>query len=473
VRRDHDKNEKGFRSMTVVAIPKEGWCYAPYKKPKKGAATVRDPDTRPLFEVCDIADRNGQRAIAALQVYSFRREGKSDKGPRNDGQTAELRVGMTIRFKVQTFMYEKKGGRDDSRDDVFPADLEVIPEFSLVEVMVLPGTSESADKNFGLSIARIRPLQHSLYSYLTPTGLPLMPSSFDASMDLAKQLTERGESIQAMIETQCVSFFAAVDRRAHLTPVGPLMFRLSAVDSPAVESVHEIDVREEDLLRFTNAGDNIGYAIFLCDMAASAGALSVFVVRDPYFQKGDASFGEYRGLPLINTEKLLGFIDCKAVPGSDDDVQFDLPFDMESLEDPFAVVSTAPVLTAGGPPTCPDLVLHSEEVQSSRAYPITIGDSQQVPRPVCLLACLARLTLPSLCAGGHHEDLLLHPGDHGRQAQGPGRAHRLPQPEIAQERGLNHKMYGLFRAAIKLAPGRGQPRRRPRMNGAAGGAGPA
>lgn len=283
-RRDHDKNEKGFRSLTVVAIPKEGWCYAPYKKPKKGAKSVRDPDARPLFEVSDIADRNGQRAIAALQVYSFKREGKTDKGPRNDEQTAELRVGMTIRFKVQSFMYEKKGGREDSRDDVFPPDLDVIPGYSLVEVMVLPGTSESADKNFGLSIAKIRMLPHSLYSYLTPTGLSLLPGSFDAAMELAKQTAERGESIQAMIETQCVSFFAKVDSNAHLTPIGPSMFRLSAGDNPVVESVHEVDVREEDLLRFTNAGENKGYAIFLCDLAASAGALSVLVIRDPYYQ---------------------------------------------------------------------------------------------------------------------------------------------------------------------------------------------
>jgi hypothetical protein len=240
------------------------------------------------------------------------------------------------------------------------------------------GTTESADKNFGLSIARIRPLAHSLYSYLTPVGLPMLPGTFDAAMDLARQVAERGESIQAMIETQCVSFFAPVDPKAHLTPIGPLMFRLSAGEAPAVESVHEVDVREEDLLRFTNAGDNVGYAVFLCDMAASAGALSVLVIRDPYFQKGDPAFGEYRALPLINTERLLAFVDTKAVPGSDDEVQFDLPFALESLEDAYAVVSTAPVLTVGAPPACPDLVLHSEEVQSSKAYPIIIGDSQQV-----------------------------------------------------------------------------------------------
>lgn len=375
--RDHDKNEKGFRSMTVVAIPKEGWCFAPYKKPKKGAQSVRDPDTRPLFEVSDIVDRNGQRAIAALQVFSFKREGKSDKGPRNDGQTAELRVGMTIRFKVQTFMYEKKGGRDDSRDDVFPPDLDVIPAFSLVEVMVLPGTTESADKSFGLSIAKIRPLSHSLYSYLTPTGLPLLPSNFDAAIELAKHVAERGESIQAMIETQCVSFFADVDPNAHLTAVTPLMFRLSAGESPALESVHEVDVREEDLLRLTNAGTNVGYAVFLCDMAASAGALSVLVIRDPYFQKEDPSYGEYRALPLINTEKLLRFVNTEFLPGSDDDVQYELPFPIETLKAPYAVVNTSPVLTVGGVPPCPDFVLHSEEVQSSRAYSITIGDDDQ------------------------------------------------------------------------------------------------
>lgn len=350
--------------------------------------------------MCDVAERNGQRAIAALQVYSFTREGHFDKGPRVDGQHSEIRVGMTIRFKVHPFMYEQKGGRGEqaARDDTFPPELDVIPEFSLVEVTVLPGTTESADKSFGLSIGKIRMLPHSLYSYLTPVGLPLLPSSFDAAMELAKQMAERGESIQAMIETQCVSFFGQVDPKAHLTPIGPVMFRLSAGDAPVVESVHELDVREEDLLRFTNAGENVGYAIFLCDLAASAGALSVLVVRDPYYQvthqplrapparplltlaaqKADPAYGEYRALPLVNTEKLLAFINTKAIPGQDDDVQFDLPFTLPTLDEPYAVVSTAPVLTAGAAPSCPDLILHSEEVQSSKAYVITIGDAQQV-----------------------------------------------------------------------------------------------
>lgn len=101
------------------------------------------------------------------------------------------------------------------------------------------------------------------------------------------------------------------------------------------------------------------------------------------FQKADPTYGEYRALPLINTEKLLAFVNTKAIPTQDDDVQFDLPFSMETLDDPFAVVSTAPVLTAGVAPACPDFILHSEEVQSSRAYVITIGDAQQVSPLLC------------------------------------------------------------------------------------------
>lgn len=137
--RDHDKNSKGLRSMTVLTIAKEGWCYAPWKKPKGNTKTVRSPDSKPLFEISDVAEHNGHRAVRSLLVYAFEREGKMDKGARNDEQTSELTVGMTLRFKIHDFMYEKKSS--NGRENVFPPDTEVIPEMSLVEVMLLPGVS--------------------------------------------------------------------------------------------------------------------------------------------------------------------------------------------------------------------------------------------------------------------------------------------------------------------------------------------
>ena len=146
------------------------------------------------------------------------------------------------------------------------------------------GTTDSAGKGFGLSLTMIRPLEHSLYSYLHPLGLALLPPTFDAAVGLATGLIGRGAAIQAMIEPNCVSFFAGVSPKAHLTQLTDAVYRLTCPDGAVVESVHEVDVRLEDLLRYTNAGEDTGYALFLIDMAASAGALSVFVVRDPYFQ---------------------------------------------------------------------------------------------------------------------------------------------------------------------------------------------
>ena len=125
--------------MTVIAIAKEGWCYAPWKKPKGGAKSARPADAKQLFDVADVVERNGQRAMRAMHMYAFEREGKMDKGVRNDELVADIAVGMTLRFKIHEFMYEVKitGGRGS----VFPTGVEFIPEFSLVEVMVLPGES--------------------------------------------------------------------------------------------------------------------------------------------------------------------------------------------------------------------------------------------------------------------------------------------------------------------------------------------
>jgi len=179
----------------------------------------------------------------------------------------------------------------------------------------------------------------------------------------------------------------------------------------------------------SDLGENVGYAVFLCDMAASAGALSVLVIRDPYFQKEHPSFGEYRALPLINTEKLLRFVNTLELPDSHDLIESQLPFAMETLDKPYAVLSIAHVLTSGSPPTCPDFVLHSEEVQSSGAYPITIGDEKQVSCPPFYLFVSPPVT--STRAGGHHEALLLYPRDARAEAARSGRAHRLSQPQVA------------------------------------------
>ena len=83
--------------------------------------------------------------------------------------------------------------------------------------------------------------------------------------------------------------------------------------------------QQKDLLHLTNAGDDLGYAVFITDLAAAAGALNVLVIRDPNFAK-DPTRSEFRGFPLVNTEKLLEFIDTEVSPGEDQNVQYDMPF---------------------------------------------------------------------------------------------------------------------------------------------------
>ena len=70
---------------------------------------------------------------------------------------------------------------------------------TLVELMLVPGPSESAAKGFGVNVATIRPLEYSLYSYFNPLGLALLPGTLDASTELAVSLLAKGAAIQAMI----------------------------------------------------------------------------------------------------------------------------------------------------------------------------------------------------------------------------------------------------------------------------------
>lgn len=68
-------------------------------------------------------------------MYSFLREGTFDKGPRDDEANSLLSIGQTIHFKIHDFMYEERG----KGESLFPKSLQVIPEYSMVEVVVNPG----------------------------------------------------------------------------------------------------------------------------------------------------------------------------------------------------------------------------------------------------------------------------------------------------------------------------------------------
>ena len=118
-------------SLTVLGIPKLGWSSAPWTK-KKGKAATEKVQTKPLFEVDHYErDSNGEKVIGGVKVYSYVKEGQTDKGQRLDDVFSVVEIGQTLVFNVQDFMFEKKGKDDQT---VFP-DSPIEP-YSVVQVCI-------------------------------------------------------------------------------------------------------------------------------------------------------------------------------------------------------------------------------------------------------------------------------------------------------------------------------------------------
>ena len=83
-----------------------------------------------------------------ISPHTENREGQFNKGKRDDEKFCELCVGATIRFNIQTFMYDEK----KSGTPLFPEGLEVIPEFSMVEITILPQAVKEEQQGYGMKV---------------------------------------------------------------------------------------------------------------------------------------------------------------------------------------------------------------------------------------------------------------------------------------------------------------------------------
>jgi tRNA(Leu) C34 or U34 (ribose-2'-O)-methylase TrmL len=80
---------------------------------------------------------------------------------------------------------------------------------------------------WGLKLETVRPLSFSLYSYLTPLGLNMLPTVVEEAETKAKELLEKSPSISAQIETTTVMFFADVSPTAYVSRIEGGIFRLT------------------------------------------------------------------------------------------------------------------------------------------------------------------------------------------------------------------------------------------------------
>lgn len=330
-----------------------------------------------------------ERVGQSVQMFSFVKDGQA-RGERVDSAVSVVAAGQTIRMRLQDFMYEDK----KSNNNVFPTTLDTIPAFSVVEVMINPANQGGFEQGYGLVLARVRLCEFSLYSMQNPLGLGLLPPTYESSVAKAETWTETNPGLKRVLEDKNTSFFGRITQGAYLVkynedyrllgpkenPSDPQSKHLNAMEG----GVFAVDIRKEDLLRFTNAAeqeeeDALVYAQFVVELAAAAGALECYVTHNEYLLRHDPNRSPFTGAPLIHTQRLLEFIRSEEITGVVGQ-RFALPFDFSPLERPFLTIEPVdPEATQAVPRACDDLVLASENADTAggRAYVLTLGDATE------------------------------------------------------------------------------------------------
>ena len=226
----------------VIGIVKKGWVFSNYKKPSKNAKYVRPSEAKDLFEVTE-ADPSGN--ILRIKVSSFDKAASTnlaDKGNINSEYSGEFAVGTVLQFHLNEYTYEKKQGGAGT----LPADVDVLPAYTLAQLVVAPTATPPDDKprGYGMKMAELRPLEFSLHSYMHPTGLAHLPSTLDKSSELVYSLLSKQSSIEKLINATCAGFFGGTSGNAYIAEKDEEWMRLTCPEGPVMESLQEMDVHK-------------------------------------------------------------------------------------------------------------------------------------------------------------------------------------------------------------------------------------
>lgn len=357
-----------------------------------------------------------ERVGRSVVVYSFIKEGQA-RGERVDTAVSTICSGQTLRFRLQDFMYEEKKGGDMMRN-VFPSDMDVIPQFSVVEVMLSPSNSGQYDQGYAVSVARVRLCEFTLYSMHTPLGLGLLPSSYEASVENSETQVQANQGLRRILEDKNTGFFGKVTKGSYIIKynddfrlVGPKE-NLADPQSKHLNvmegGVFAIDIHADDLLRFANASesereDGLVYAQFMVEFAAASGALDCYVTYNEYLLRNDPNRSPFTGVPLIDSQRLLEFIRVEDITGEAGQ-RFPLPFDFQPMERPYLALTPVPEdpeRTGDEPRPCSDLALASQNahVNGDRSYILSLGDATEED-------VMSFLFVPKSGAGGANRMLL-------------------------------------------------------------------
>ena len=386
---------KAHVSLTVVSIVKTGFAFAPWKRGQKS------PDKKDLFgNVQSVRGDSGESLISSVDVFSFPRVGKDGKGDRIDNVVSTVEVGDTYHFVLHRFMYEKQ--KDDT-GNVFPKDIEAIPPFTLVEIVVDPVEVTNCESGYGLKLSRVRTIPYqTLYSHMTPLFLKTVCTTLTETMQRIEAKLN-GENaahhyVRNVSDVKNPSFLAKVGTDCFICcnpePVdNEKMFTISSEGGEVTPLVHGVNVTHADLCRYTNtsefrlfillfslksdiisesANEDGMLPCFLVDLAIQADALYLYIHSNEYYLKGHVEgVTQYRGVPLIDTTKVLEFISTEAEPDCDGFLNLAVPYKLGEMGELMLSVSTTREDIEGPPDKpvpSPDFTLASPSFDLANVY---------------------------------------------------------------------------------------------------------
>jgi hypothetical protein len=371
---------------TVLSFPKLGFVSAPYAKKAKAG---KDQPVQPkrLLEPLTVGQYG---EVTSVKVYGFHKANSNyDKGPRDDDFCSTLRLGQTLTFYLNEFMFDTK------EKAVFPEGMTgVIPPYSVIEVQLNPSHNQSS--GYGLKVAKITPQGPTLYSYLGSQGFQALARTAEQAAASAKEWAAECASVEKQVEQSRFAFVAEVDRSARVVDIREDLEFLR-IECPGgsgatpVPGVYNLDVSFADAQRFTNFPGDLTSARTLLDCAIAAGALRVLVTFDDYYNHKEPALSQYRCAPLVDTEALLAPVHAKDLETSKGTVVFLADWGLQhdpALHTMGLRVSTVPVSQEEGEtphddafdvkacvaPPSPDLALVSPLCAFDRGYRVLLGN---------------------------------------------------------------------------------------------------
>ena len=148
-------------------------------------------------------------------------------------------------------MFDSKKSDSGADQFIFPRDMQFIPEFTVVDMHLMTSHNDT-EGGYGCKLKKIALHSTSLYSYLGPESLHLLPDTFNKATELAVERARANLFIHNQFESKNVAFFGKVPENSFVSsvPVVEGFYRMVGPNGGELfPGVTCVDISKEDLVR--------------------------------------------------------------------------------------------------------------------------------------------------------------------------------------------------------------------------------